>query len=311
MKTRFILLYIFYVLLFLFYPGDSYYFHIFAYNRDLFEKPTTVSEIKLHPIPYLKSPVVPEVTAEGVYIVDLPSFTPLYEKRAQEKFLPASTNKIMTALVASDVYLPDDVVQVKNIVTIGQTMGLVENERISVENLLYGTLIHSGNDAAQALADNYGTDLFVTLMNEKAKKLGMAHTLYKNPAGLDDFGQYTSPFDLALAARELLKNKFLRKVVSIKEITIADENFEQLHKLTNVNKLLGEVHGVGGLKTGYTENAGENLVSFYKKNGHEFIIVIVKSADRFEDTKNVVQWINEAVGYTDYSSNQSFSTAGT
>lgn len=311
MKTRFIFLYIFYVLLFLFYPGDSYYFHIFAYNRGLFAKPTTVSEIKLRPIPYLKSHAPPEVTAEGVYIVDLPSFTPLYEKRAQEEFLPASTNKIMTALVASDIYLPDDIIQVKNVLAIGQTMGLVENERISVENLLYGTLIHSGNDAAQALADNYGTDLFIRLMNEKAKKLGMTHTFYKNPAGLDDFKQYTSPFDLALAARELLKNKSLSKVVSIKEITIADADFEQFHKLTNVNKLLGEVHGVGGLKTGYTENAGENLVSFYKKNGHQFIIVIVKSADRFGDTKNAVTWINETVDYVNHSSNQSFLIAGT
>ena len=74
-------------------------------------------------------------------------------------------------------------------------------------------------------------------------------------------------------------------------------DYRYFHKLTNVNKLLGEIQGLGGLKTGYTENAGENLVSFYKHNGHQYIIVVLKSLDRFQDTKNIVEWIVNNVNY--------------
>ncbi len=297
MKLRFILPFVFYTLLLLFYPGDSYYLHIFAYNRNLFAEKKSSELPKINPVPYLKNQYYPDVSAEGVYIVDLPSFTPVFKRNEREKFLPASTNKIITALVANDLYKPDKVITVERVITEGQTMGLVQNERITVENLLYGILVHSGNDAAYALADEYGFEQFIALMNKKAKTLGMNNTHFANPAGLDDYAQYVSPFDLALAARELLKNKFLSKIVSTKEIVISDIDFQVFHKLINVNKLLGEIQGIGGLKTGYTENAGENLVSFYKRNGHQFIVVILKSQDRFADTKNIVQWIQQNVDY--------------
>lgn len=297
MKLRFLLPFTFFTLLFLFYPGDSYYFHIFAYNRNLFVEKKSEALPKINPIPYLKNQYYPKISAEGVYIADLPSFTPVFKRNEHEKFLPASTNKIITALVAVDLYKPDKVVMVKRVIEEGQTMGLFLGERITVENLLYGILVHSGNDSAYAFADEYGFQQFVELMNKKAKELKMSNTRFANPAGLDDYSQYTSPFDLALAARELLKNKLLSKIVSTKEIMISDVDFQIFHTLVNVNKLLGEIQGIGGLKTGYTENAGENLVSFYKRNGHQFIIVILKSKDRFSDTKNIVRWIQENIDY--------------
>ena len=213
--------------------------------------------------------------------------------------LPASTTKILTALVTLDVFKIDDVVTVKRTLEDGQVMGLVPGERITVENLLYGILVHSGNDAAYALADGFGYNQFVELINKKARELKMNDSLFKNPAGLDDFNQHTTPFDLALAARALLNNNELKKIVATKEIIIADVDFKYFHKLSNVNKLLGEIQGIGGLKTGYTENAGENLVSFYKNNNHQFIIVILKSQDRFTDTKNIVQWLQENIDYVD------------
>ena len=92
----------------------------------------------------------------------------------------------------------------------------------------------------------------------------------------------------------------MARFVATKEIVISDVDYIYFHRLTNVNKLLGEIHGIGGLKTGYTENAGENLVSFYKKNGHQFVIVIMKSQDRFNDTRNVVRWIDENVTYYNF-----------
>ncbi len=297
-KTKYFLIIFFYSLLFLFYPGNSYYVNLFAYNRQLFNKNEPEIKIKIKPVPYLKNLFYyPEITAEGVYIVNLDSYTPIYEKNSQNKFLPASTTKIITALVAYDLYKPEQVIEVKKTISDGQLMNLNIGEKITVENLLYGILIHSGNDAAYVLADNYGYKKFIQLMNEKAKKLNMKNTYFSDPAGLNSYNQYTTPFDLALAARELLKNPYLAKIVSIKEITISDIDFKYFHKLTNVNKLLGEINGLGGLKTGYTEEAGENLVSFYKKNNHQYIIVVLKSLDRFNDTKNLINWINENVDY--------------
>ncbi|MDO8497067.1 MAG: D-alanyl-D-alanine carboxypeptidase family protein [bacterium] len=297
MKYRFYFFFVFFSFLLLFYPGDSFYYHIFAYNRAVFAQKEESSGINIPPVPYVRTSTPPAISAEGVLILDLPTFTPLYEKNIHTRFFPASTTKVITALVAVDIYKPDDVIQIKKIMPEGQVMGLVQNERITVENLLHGLLIHSGNDAAYAFADNYGFDAFIDLMNKKAKTLGMKDSHFTNPAGLDNPLQYSTPTDLALASRELLRHPFLGKIVSIKDITVSDIDFTIFHHLSNVNKLLGEIQGIGGLKTGYTEQAGENLVSFYKKGGHQFLIVILKSLDRFEDTKAVVNWIGEEVDY--------------
>ena len=297
MKLRFYLFFLFFTILFLFYPGESEYFKIFAYNRNLFTKLEQKTELKKNPLPYLRMEYYPQITAEGVYIVDLPSFTPIFAKNPHQRFIPASTAKIITALVASDLYDPDDILTVKRIITEGQIMDLVVGERLTAENLLYGILVHSGNDAAFALADNFGLEKFLGLMKLKAEQLHMVDSHFVDPAGLEEFNQYSTPFDLALAARALLENSELKKMVATKDITISDVDYKYFHRLANVNKLLGEIQGIGGLKTGFTENAKENLVSFYKTNGHQFIIVILKSEDRFEDTRQVVNWIKTNVDY--------------
>lgn len=298
MKLRFYLLFIFYAFLFLFYPGNSYYSHLFSYNRTLFNKKEVKTVNKIHPVPYQKNQFYrPLTSAEGLYVVDLPSFTPLLEKNKHSRFLPASTVKIITALVAYDIYKPEQIITVKRTIYEGQLMELQIGEKVTVENLLYGILVHSGNDAAYVLADNYGYKKFIGLMNKKASDLKMINTKFSDSAGLEETNQFSTPFDLALAARELLKNQYLSKIVSTKEIIISDVDFKYFHHLTNVNKLLGEISGLGGLKTGYTYEAGENLVSFYKKNGHQFIIVVLKSQDRFLDTTNIIKWIEENIDY--------------
>lgn len=297
-RARFYFLFLFYTLLFLFYPGNTYYFDIFAFNRNLFQdNKSPQQKLIKRSVPYLRVNQPPVISAEGVYVVDLESFTPIYQKGAHARFLPASTTKVITALVAYDIYNTDEVITIKNPRGEGQTIGLVEGEKITFENLLYGMLVHSGNDAAYTLAQARDYNQFIGLMNAKAKKLNMQNSHFTNPAGLDDPGNYSSPYDMALAARELLKNKYLSRIVSIKEITISDVDFKYFHKLTNVNRLLGEVAGLGGLKTGYTETAGENLISFYKHGGHDYIIVVLKSRDRFEDTKNIINWMNNNVDY--------------
>src|SRR5438477_8582137 len=128
MKFRFLyyLIFVFYSFLFLFYPGDTYPFHTFAFQRDLFEEKTAHTPVtKPLVIPRRIIHVDPTASAQGIYVVDLNSFSPVFERAPHQRFLPASTTKIITALVAYDIYKPDDVVTVKKIVDEGQTMGLV------------------------------------------------------------------------------------------------------------------------------------------------------------------------------------------
>lgn len=300
LRIRHGLLLIFFTLLFLFYPGDNPYIKFFSFNRDLFAKEIKKINYRINPVPFLiNKSSVPDISAESALILDLSSFTPVFEKNPKLKLLPASTTKIITALTAVDHYKVDDVLEVKREITEGQVMELVKGEKMTFENLLYGLLVHSGNDAAFVLADNYpgGEKEFVKAMNKKAEEIGMKDSFFVNPAGLDEFNQHTSAFDLALAGRYLLKVNELSKIVSIKSITVSDVDFKYFHPLSNVNKLLGEIQGIGGLKTGYTEDAGENLVTFYKKNGHQFLIIILKSEDRFKDTENIVSWIDNNVDY--------------
>ncbi len=299
MPFRFYFLTVFFSIFFLFYPGNSPYYNIFAYNKAIFSDYTEPIPLDIKAIPFVKTNIPPLVTADGVYVADLPSFTPVYKKNENKSLYPASTTKILTALVALDIYQSDDVITVKEASVEGQIMELQPGEKITVENLIYGLLVHSANDAAFAFANDYGKDQFMQRMNDKAQYIGMKNSHFTNPAGLDEPGQLTTPFDLAIAARELLKSPYLSKVVATKEITISDVDFKIFHKLTNVNKLLGEIPGLGGLKTGYTELAGENLVSFYKSGPHNFIIIIMKSEDRFADTIQIIQWIKEQIDYVE------------
>lgn len=300
MCFRIYCLFIFYTILFLFYPGDSLYIKIFSSNRDIFAKEEKKIRFRSHAIPYvINRHLNPELSAEGVYIVDLDSFTPIFEKNSRVKFFPASTTKIITALTAFDYYKLDDILSVKRATDEGQIIDLIKGEKMNFENLLYGLLVGSGNDAAYTLADNYpgGVEKFIEEMNIKTKSLKMNDSLFKNPTGLDEKDQLVTAFDLALAGRKLLENKTLARIVSIRNITISDVDFQYFHRLQNINKLIGEILGVGGVKTGYTEEAGENLISFYKKNSRQFLIVILKSDDRFLDTKNTIDWIDSNVGF--------------
>src|SRR3989339_704218 len=122
MRPKYIFLFLFFTLLFLFYPGNSYYFHLFAFNREVIDKTTPTSKLIINPIPYLKLPYFPEVSAEGIYLVDLPSFTPVFARNENLKLFPASTVKILTALVAYDIYKPYQVIKIKKTTADGQMM---------------------------------------------------------------------------------------------------------------------------------------------------------------------------------------------
>lgn len=247
------------------------------------------------PYPVNQTDVYPgmEVTATAVAVYDIDSGVYLYKRNELMPLEPASTTKILSALVALDYYKLDDVLTVKQLMNDGQNMHLVAGERMTVENLLFGTLVESANDAVYTLAENYpgGVDKFVNVMNQKAKALHLDSSRFTNPVGFDDPNHIMTALDLVRLASYVLTNPTIAMMVAIPQITISDVTHTYFHSLSNVNQLLGKIPGVGGIKTGWTEEAGENLVTLVERNDHRIIIVILKSQDRFGDTKRVIDWV--------------------
>jgi len=254
-----------------------------------------VAEKSYPPVPVLVGYSVnpPVITAEASFVVDVDSGVSLFEKKPDEKLLPASTAKIITAMVAMDSFAIDDVVTVGKINVVGQKMGLIEGERITVADLISGLLIYSANDAAEALASHYpgGRDEFIRKMNEKGKELHLENSNYTNPAGLDVSDINTTARDLARESMVAMKIPFFREVVGTKEKTVTSLDGVYKHKLVNVNELVGEIPGVLGIKTGWTENAKENLVTYVDRDGRKVIFVVLKSDDRFGETINLIDWV--------------------
>lgn len=235
----------------------------------------------------------PEISAYSVMAVDIDSDTILYQKNSDVRLLPASTTKIVTALVAMDYYNLDDVLVVPDIYIEGQKMNLIAGEEISVRNLIYGILVYSANDAAETLARKYpgGRESFVMAMNLKINDLGLMDTFFENPTGFDGELQYTTASDLVNIAHFAIQNMFFKEVVGTKEITVGSRDGKYVHRLTNINRLVGEVEGVMGIKTGWTQNARENLVTYLERDGKNIIITVLNSQDRFADTKVLIDWI--------------------
>lgn len=234
-----------------------------------------------------------EISASAVVVLDVDSGVYLYKRNELLELAPASTTKILTALVTLDSYALDETVTVKTATATGQVIGLAPGETITVENLLYGALIHSGNDAAFALADYYpgGVNAFVGKMNEKAVELHMDGSHFTNPMGYDDPAHKMTALDLARLSVVALGNTTIAKMVAIPQITVSDTTHTHYHKLTNVNQLLGKIPGVGGIKTGWTEEAGENLVTYLERSGRKIIFVVLHSRDRFGDTIRLIDWV--------------------
>jgi len=236
------------------------------------------------------------VSADSIMVYEKDSRSIVYQKRGELRFAPASTTKIMTALVVLEHYEPEQYLRAEGVSTIqGSKMGLVEGEEITVKDLLYGLMLPSGNDAAYVLASNYpgGQKAFVKRMNNKAKEYRLFNTEFRDPAGLDD-RNYTTAFDLARLAVFALENKQFKDIVETKNIVVFDKSFVHMHELENLNRLL-KTNGVFGVKTGYTDEAGQVLVTSMISKGKTYIIVVLKSEDRFTDTELILREIIEKV----------------
>ncbi len=278
----------------LFMPGTNVYTRGFSQAGAVFA-PIVVSVPTPAPYPVNTTGFFPgtEITASGIVIYDVKSGVYLYKRNESLVLPPASTTKILTALVALEHYRPDEILTAKDLPTEGQMMGLVAGERMSVENLLFGALIHSGNDAAWTLADNYpgGTQAFVTKMNKKAQELMLTGSNFVNPIGYDDPNQKITPLDLSRLGAVAMRSPTVAKMVAIPQITVSDVTRSYFHPLKNVNQLLGKIPGVGGIKTGWTSAAGENLVTYMERDGHALILVVLHSQDRFGETTRLIDWV--------------------
>ncbi len=244
----------------------------------------------------VKSEFVATLSAQAIYVVDVPSAAVLLTKLPEEPRYPASTTKLMTALVARDSYPLDTFLTVTSEAsTAGSVIGLEPGERLPLRDLLSAMLIQSGNDAAQVIADNYpgGETAFMQAMNQKATALHLNNSWFSNATGIDTGGHRSTARDLALLAREVMKDPLLSEIVGTRSETISDELQLRFHQLRNTNALLGSELGVIGIKTGTTEEAGEVLIAQFRDQGREVMIVVMGSQDRYADTRRIWQWIQD------------------
>lgn len=220
-----------------------------------------------------------EVSATAAVLMDANMGQVLYEKNGDRQMLIASTTKIMTALVVLEHAAPDDVITVTpDHMAEGSSMYLRAGETVRVEELLYGLLLCSGNDAALALTECAGgLTPFVALMNEKAAALGMAHTSFANPNGLDADGHYSTARDMAVLAAAAVENPTFRRICSSRSVTIGQRTME------NHNRLLRQMEGCIGLKTGYTRAAGRTLVSCTERDGCRLVAVTLQDGNDWAD----------------------------
>ena len=238
---------------------------------------------------------VQAVSAQRAIVLDAISGRILYEKNADERSLIASTTKIMTALIVCErcnvldrILIPKEAVGIE-----GSSMYLKAGEILTIQELLYGLMLSSGNDAAVALAIYCGGTVegFAELMNDKARLLGMNGSHFENPNGLDSPNHYSTARDLAILASFAMENPIFRQTVSTKSVKVGER---YLH---NHNKLLWQVEGADGVKTGFTKAAGRILVSSATRNGRRLIVVTLNDPCDWIDHETLLE-----KGFSQYAS---------
>ena len=243
----------------------------------------------------------PSISAKSALLMEAESGSVICEKNAHVRLPMASTTKIMTALVALEVAAPDTniVVDARAVDTEGSSIYLCEGEKLTLEELLYALMLESANDAAVAIAIGVcgSEEAFVDEMNKKASLLNLKDTHFSNPHGLDSEAHYTTAYELAVIAREALKNPLLKTIVSTRKTTISHQNIDSSRLLVNHNKMLRQYDGCIGLKTGYTQKSGRCLVSAAERNGVTIIAVTIDSPDDWNDHTKLLDY-----GFANYRS---------
>jgi serine-type D-Ala-D-Ala carboxypeptidase (penicillin-binding protein 5/6) len=234
----------------------------------------------------------PSVAGEGALLMDMNTGQILYDKNSTVKFEPASTTKILTALIAlENTNFTDKVIVGKNPpFEDGSKIYVTEGEELTIEQLLYALLLNSANDSALVLAEHIGgsKEGFAKMMNERAKAIGCKNTNFVNPHGLPEDNHYTTAQDLALIGIEAMKNPKFKEIVRTKSYQIPPTNLQvETRYLHNQNKLLTteryKYEGADGMKTGYTSKAKSTFVGSATRDGHSVITVILKSETNYYD----------------------------
>ncbi len=251
--------------------------------------------------------IVPEVYAVGelslsaksAILINAQTNEIIYEKNAYEKRGMASTTKIMTALLAIEKgnLKKTCVAKAEDVRIEGTSIGLKEGDRITLETLVCGMLLESGNDAANVTANAIcgSREKFVSLMNKKAKEIGMLNTCFKNPSGLTEEEHYSTAYDMALLGSVAIKNQQFRDICSLRTLRVSYGNPEYQRTFKNHNKLLNICEGAFGIKTGFTKASGRCLVSAAERNGVTLVAVTLYAPDDWNDHKKLYDYGFERV----------------
>lgn len=236
----------------------------------------------------------PDTNSRACVVIDRNTNTILYGKNEKQKRKMASTTKIMTATVIIENFNLNDTIEVskKAAGTGGSRLGLKSGDKITINDLLYGLMLRSGNDAAVALAEYAGGSIkgFAELMNKKASELGLTNTHFETPHGLDSDEHYTTAYELAILSNYALNNPTFAQIVGTKNYTITINGYPK--QLNNTNELLGNLNGVYGVKTGFTNGANRCLVTACKRNDMDIICVVLGADTKKFRTLDSIKLIN-------------------
>ena len=234
-----------------------------------------------------------DLSAKSACVIAADSCQVVYEKNSSERLPMASTTKMMTALVAAESDMWEDVVTVSVNAQNqeGSKIYLKAGEKIKMPDLVCGLMLNSGNDAAVAIAEHISgnCEAFAEEMTKKAKELGAVNTSFKNPNGLDSEGHFSTAYDLALIGRAVLENERLAPIVSTKEMKIENEDGTVTY-LRNHNKLLWRYEGMEGIKTGYTKRSGRCLVTSAKRDNVRLVAVTLNAPDDWKDHTDMLDY---------------------
>jgi D-alanyl-D-alanine carboxypeptidase len=239
----------------------------------------------------------PQITGLAAAILEEPCGKTVYAFNEHTTYPPASLTKMMTALVAAQngsmgelITSPIDGGQLSQ-ATDGTVIGLTVGQQLTLRDLLYGLMLRSGNDAALAIAVAIGggEQGFVQMMNDEAKTLDLKDTNFTNPHGLDDQHLYTSANDIARIGVELLKNPDLAQIVRTQEYTPASAGWDG-GPWENIDLILSQYDGAIGIKTGYTDTAGQTIVAAAERGGRTLVVSVMHSGDEYVDAGALLDW---------------------
>lgn len=241
-----------------------------------------------------KAMAAPQLAAQAAILIEQSSGKVLWGQNQNQKMYPASTTKIMTAMLAlENLQMTDKITLPADFSNVGETgLALRAGTTQTAEELLMAMMLYSANDAAQAIAiGTAGSEkAFVEMMNQRVSDLGLKNTHFANPHGLHNENHYTTAYDLSMIARAALDSEDFREIINTRKFTVKKLNGEEDYQVYNRNDLLSQYDIADGVKTGYTRQAGNTFVGSATKDGMQLVAVVLNSTDIYGDAKALLNW---------------------